>query len=412
MLVYEHSKVMIALGAFCEHTLRTKSEFVLRAGLYILVATLLFSCSPVTEGARQPPTPPPALASQPVTQISSTPDVAIFATPTPSLSTTQLPSLSPTPSSAPQYRIPGRFVIVADGEIFVVTVSCTRTWNACSSIKIQLTNTPSPEQEFAAEIFSDQITASPDGKHIAFAYRQSQEYQGLPRGGWDIYVLDIEVCQGFINGCDSQLFTRLTEEPFDEISPAWAPDGSLIAFTSNHGPYEPFLNPYELFVMHTDGSSKERIVGGEDIYGITGSILHPAWSPDSQEIVFNVMTGLYRHPDTFVYTASRDGSDVRQLTYLPHEENMNKTDFRPQWSPDGTQILFESNREPSGLYLMNSDGSDLMFLIEQGWFPCWSPDGTMIASVSSSGLAVLVRDSGRIVYLELETNIRIFTWIE
>jgi Tol biopolymer transport system component len=392
--------------------LPSKLEFILRVGLCFLGATLLFSCSLATEETRQSPTSPTNLASQPVALITSTPELATFATSTPAYSPTQLLSPLPTLSPTPQFQIPGRFVLVADSEIFMVTVSCIRRWVACSTIKIQLTNTPRPEQEFAAEIFSDQITTSPDGKSIAFAYRESLENKGAFQGGWDIYTLDIEACQEAINGCDSQMFTRLTEELFDEISPAWAPDGSIIVFTSNDGPYEPFLNPYELFVMHTDGSSQERIVGGEDIYGITGSILHPAWSPDSQKIAFSVMTGQFRNPDTFIYTASRDGSDVRQLTDLPHEENMNKTDFRPQWSPDGTQILFESNREPPGLYLMNSDGSDIMLLNEQGWFPGWSPDGTMIASVSSSGLTVLVRDIGRTIYLEMEMNIRIFTWIE
>ena len=392
--------------------LSSRLEFILRMGLCILGTTFLFSCSPTSEGTHQTLASPLIQGNQPATLIPSTLEPAVSAASTPTLSPTQLPSPSPTLTPAARFRVPGRFILVADSEIFEITVSCARTWTVCSSIKIQLTNTPRPEQEFAAEIFSDQITTSPDGKSIAFAYRESLENKGAVRGGWDIYTLDIEACQGVINGCGSQMFTRLTDEPFDEISPAWAPDGSLIAFTSNHGPYEPFLNPYELFVMHTDGSSKERIVGGEDIYGITGSILHPAWSPDSQKIAFSVMTGQFRHPDTFIYTASRDGSDVRQLTDLPHEENMNKTDFRPQWSPDGTQILFESNREPPGLYLMNSDGSNLLFLIEQRWFPSWSPDGTMIASASSSGLTVLVRDTGRIIYLEMELNIRIFTWIE
>jgi Tol biopolymer transport system component len=390
--------------------LSPKLEFTLRVCLFILGATILFSCSLGPENIRQSPTSPPNQASQITGMITSTPDHAISATFTPAASPTQLPSPLPTLSPAPQYRIPGRFVLVADSEIFMVTVTCIRRWESCSSSRIQLTNTPRPEQEFAAEIFNDHITTSPDGKSIAFAYREIPEYKGLPKGGWDIYILDIEACQGVINGCDSQMFTRLTGEPFDEISPTWAPDGSLIAFTSNQGPYEPDINPYELFVMDTDGSSQKRIIGGEDLPGITSSIFDPAWSPDSQKITFTAMTGQYRHPDTFIYTARRDGSDVNQLTFLPHEENMNKTDSHPQWSLDGTQIIFDSNREPPGLYLMNSDGSEITN-IGNGNFPRWSPDGTMVAFLSSSGLVLLERDNGHIVlYLNWKTPIHSFVW--
>jgi Tol biopolymer transport system component len=267
-----------------------------------------------------------------------------------------------------------------------------------------LTNTPRTEQEFAAEINFDQITASPDGKSIAFAYRESPEHKGSPIGGWDIYVLDIEACQGLENGCDAQRFTRLTGEPFDEISPAWAPDGSLIAFTSGQ----------ELFVMQTDGSSQTRIIGNQDLPDRRDSlyqsgIYYPAWSPDSQKIVFTASTQ-DRHADTFVYTANGDGSDVRQLTFLPHEENMHKQDWYPQWSPDGTEILFESNREPPGLYVMNSDGSELMYVAD-GWFPRWSPDGTMIASGSHSGIVLLERDNGYTVGLSLG-HVRSYEWIK
>jgi Tol biopolymer transport system component len=388
----------------------SKLVFLLRVGLCIFCASLLFSCSFANEVAPQSPTSPTNLASELVALITSTPELAILPTATPTFSPTQQVPPLPTLSPAPEFQLPGSIILVADSEIFAVNVSCIRRWDACSSTWKQLTNTPRPEQEFAAEIFSDQITASPDGKSIAFAYRESPEYKGLPRGGWDIYVLNVEACQGVINGCNSQMFTRLTKEPFDEISPAWAPDGSLIAFTSNHGPYEPFLNPYELFVMQTDGTSQARIIGGDEISGISGSILYPAWSPDSQKIGFSVMTGQYRHPDTFVNTASRDGSDVRQLTFLPHDENMNKTDFRPQWSPDGTQIIFESNREPSGLYLMNVDGSEIMNISEQGSLPHWSPDGTMIAFLSSSDLMLLERDNGHIERLISEAAIRSFIW--
>jgi Tol biopolymer transport system component len=53
-------------------------------------------------------------------------------------------------------------------------------------------------------------------------------------------------------------------------------------------------------------------------------------------------------------------------------------DFNPKWSPDGSKIAFVSDRNGSnGLYIMNSNGSGLIRLGDQGLYPrfAWSPDG-------------------------------------
>ena len=58
-----------------------------------------------------------------------------------------------------------------------------------------------------------------------------------------------------------------------------------------------------------------------------------------------------------------------------------KYDQEPNWSPNGDVIAFYRGRkEPgvSGLYLMNSDGSDLRYLVPRGRAPKWSPQGDRI----------------------------------
>lgn len=68
-----------------------------------------------------------------------------------------------------------------------------------------------------------------------------------------------------------------------------------------------------------------------------------------------------------------DGSATTHLT--EHEAN----DFRPTWSPDGTQIAFTSKREGSyDLFVMNADGSNKNQLTDTEVHetnPAWSPDG-------------------------------------
>ncbi|MEM8896374.1 MAG: hypothetical protein AAGC88_17475, partial [Bacteroidota bacterium] len=66
-----------------------------------------------------------------------------------------------------------------------------------------------------------------------------------------------------------------------------------------------------------------------------------------------------------------DGSDQRRLT------NNDIDDYGPTWSPDGTQILFQSKGEGSttdgktNLYIMNSDGSSIRQVMSSGWQPAW-----------------------------------------
>jgi Tol biopolymer transport system component len=79
----------------------------------------------------------------------------------------------------------------------------------------------------------------------------------------------------------------------------------------------------------------------------------PEWSPDGSQIVFHSdRNGKY---DVFVMNA--DGSGLAQIT--THEDH----DYVPAWTPDGRIVFTSWRREPadtsraSHVYLMNSDGT-------------------------------------------------------
>jgi TolB protein len=91
-----------------------------------------------------------------------------------------------------------------------------------------------------------------------------------------------------------------------------------------------------------------------------------------------------------IYLMNGDGTDVRRLT------NNEVSDIFPKLAPDGTTIIFESNRrrvegEPfnvSDLFLMKTDGTDQTWL-GRGSSATFSPDGTAIAfHASASGKGV------------------------
>ncbi|MFC2058087.1 PQQ-binding-like beta-propeller repeat protein [Chloroflexota bacterium] len=92
-------------------------------------------------------------------------------------------------------------------------------------------------------------------------------------------------------------------------------------------------------------------------------------------------------------TAAGTGSlplpwEVDGATQLTTDEN---SDMFADWSPDGSQIVFMSNRDGNwDIWLMNADGSSqtkLINLATSDWTPAWSPDGTQIAFSRMDGTA-------------------------
>ena len=92
---------------------------------------------------------------------------------------------------------------------------------------------------------------------------------------------------------------------------------------------------------------------------------------------------------TEIYLMDGDGTNARRITNNAYGEGF------PALSPDGSRIVFESNRlrteaEPlntSDLFVMNADGTDQRKLV-RGTSASWSPDGQQIAfhaSASGSG---------------------------
>jgi Tol biopolymer transport system component len=105
-------------------------------------------------------------------------------------------------------------------------------------------------------------------------------------------------------------------------------------------------------------------------------------------IVFSADLGLGGE----IYTIRPNGTGLRQLTEL--EGNA----FHPDWSPDGTRIVFWL--EDQAIYIMNADGSDLHRVTEPGGQPSFTPDGRHIvyecASENCDGESgiFLMRDDG------------------
>lgn len=132
-----------------------------------------------------------------------------------------------------------------------------------------------------------------------------------------------------------------------------------------------------VFVMDVDGSDLIEVAADP-----AGSEFDGAWSPDGDWIVYRDSTrGINENDEIFVVSA--DGSDRRNITNDP------ANDWGPDWSPDGSTIAFNSDRDGGRLrgYLVNADGSNLRALDIDGWveYPSFSPDGARIAYMGHEG---------------------------
>ena len=125
---------------------------------------------------------------------------------------------------------------------------------------------------------------------------------------------------------------------------------------------------YEIIMMNADGTGQTRLT--------TNSVIdyRPVFSPDGSQIVFE--------HDNEIYVMKANGTGTpTQLT------NNSFEDTSPTWSPDGSKIAFVSNRDGnSEIYTMDEDGTNQVRFTNHTGIddqPAWSPDGLKIAFASN-----------------------------
>jgi Tol biopolymer transport system component len=139
----------------------------------------------------------------------------------------------------------------------------------------------------------------------------------------------------------------------------------------------------DIYVMNPDGSQKTRLTNNTSVE------VEPKWSPDGTKLLFITDRdgGL-----TEIYVMDSDGNNQKRIT--------NKADHEasPSWSPDGTKIIFTSLKNfcCSEIFVINSDGTGETQLTHSGAshesYARWSPDGSKIAFVRNSQ-AIWIMDS-------------------
>jgi dipeptidyl aminopeptidase/acylaminoacyl peptidase len=134
--------------------------------------------------------------------------------------------------------------------------------------------------------------------------------------------------------------TALTWGIHDEANPAWSPDGSLVAFSSNRTDHPDANDNSDIFTIQVNGGRITQVTrdpGGED---------NPVWSPDGKEIAFIHMPvdpPVYATPR--VWSAPAHGGQPHDWT-RPLDRHVGG---EPRWAADGQSIyvtLVDEGRTP------------------------------------------------------------------
>ncbi|HEX2692189.1 MAG TPA: M20/M25/M40 family metallo-hydrolase [Kofleriaceae bacterium] len=233
---------------------------------------------------------------------------------------------------------------------------------------------------------------------------------------WGLFDYDI-----YRASADGSNLRKLTDAPgYDAEATVCPVDGSIV-FTSMRS------GDLELWRMDADGKNVKQLTNAP---GYDGGAF---FSPDCKKIVWRssrpqgkdledykalLAQNLVKPTKMDLYIANADGSDARQLTYLPGAS------FAPFFFPDGKRVIFASNYlAPRGpefdLFAIDIDGSHLERITYAGGFdgfPMFSPDGKTLA-FSSNRRDTVKTDKGEVYRLtgslagEHDTNVFIAEWV-
>lgn len=212
---------------------------------------------------------------------------------------------------------------------------------------------------------------SPDGTRIAFL--SDHNYAETSAGRQAGNEADPGLFSMAADGSDIQLLAPADHGQVG-LPPRWSPDGQLLAFVRGVGSAE-----QAVYTVGADGSNLRQISAAASL---------PSWSPDGERLALALPDG----DEVALYTLAADGSDQRRLTTIEgwQSQGWNEESYAEDpsvawietvaWSPDGSKILYTCGW--TSVCVVDADGNPVGTSPEdlgEPHGPAWSPDGSRIA---------------------------------
>ena len=182
--------------------------------------------------------------------------------------------------------------------------------------------------------------------------------------------------------------TRLTHEPLPFCERlAWTANGRELVFSTSASGGAPESSS-SLWRVSASGGTPERLTVGGD------NAANPAIASRGNRLAYEQRSQTINIWQIEVPTAREPSRSATKLI------GSTRVDACPQFSPDGTRIVFCSDRTGSDeIWVSDTAGSNLVQLTSRGGpmfgTPRWSPDGHRIAFDGDWGIHVINVDGGR-----------------
>ena len=188
-----------------------------------------------------------------------------------------------------------------------------------------------PDGHRVALVAEDPDTAKPKtpAPIVIDRFQFKQDESGyLSKRRRHLYVVDIETGKA----------TLLTPGDYDDLLPAWSPDGKSLAFVSKRRPDADRDNNWDVYVMEAvPGATPRQLTTFEGPDDDPDYESRPAWSPDGRSIAY-----LQGGPLKLIYYA------VQKLAVVPAgggaprilTATLDRSVASPAWSADGSSLYF------------------------------------------------------------------------
>lgn len=222
------------------------------------------------------------------------------------------------------------------------------------------------------------------GLMVLFAWVFTASAQDFMPEGLIIYDSDVS---GYFQVYSFDLATSdiellMQDDTLVSYAAVYSPDESQIALSVETNS-ETFAA--DVYIMDADGENLQRLTNTPYFTGV------PDWSPDGSQIVFNEEDEDF---SSDLYIMNANGENRQNLTNTP-----SASEWEARFSPDGEKIAFSSDADGvNQIYVMDADGSNVIsltsYLETASFSPAWSPDGTQIAFTSGNDvLDVYIMDA-------------------